>query len=266
MNIFEFENYKTYLNKLLAPTGETRGARSKLAEKLNCNIGFISQVLNGGSQFSLEHTAQIAEFLDLSEKEADFFFLLVQFERAGSEKLKKHLKRQISAIQKQRKEIKSRIKDSKELTEADYSTYYSNWSYVAIHMALSITQYQSKSALKEKLGLTSKQVDSVIQFLVQKGLIIEEKGNYKTGPTRIHLSRSSPLICQHHSNWRIESMKAIPKQIESNLHYSSVMTMSVADAEKIRSVVLKSLEDVEVILRPSPNEEVFVLGIDFFKL
>jgi uncharacterized protein (TIGR02147 family) len=266
MSVFEFEDYKLFLKNLLAPSGETRGARSKLAEKLNCNIGFVSQVLNGESQFSLEHATLISEFLELSEEETDFFLLLVQFERAGSEKLRVHLNRQIKRIQKQRKEIKSRIKTSKDLTEADYGIYYSNWAYSAVHMTLSITQYQSKSALKEKLNVTSKQLDTIIQFLLEKSLIIEEKGVYKTGPTRIHLTRNSPLICQHHTNWRIEAMKFIPKQIETNLHYSSVMTMSVADSEKIKNAILKALEDVEVILKPSPNEEVYSLGIDFFKL
>lgn len=266
MSVFDFEDYKLYLKNLLATSGETRGTRSKLAEKLNCNIGFVSQVLNGNSQFSLEHATLISEFLNLSEEETDFFLLLVQYERAGSEKLKSHFKRQISKIKKQRKEIKSRIKTSKDLTEADYGIYYSNWSYSAVHMTLSITQYQSKSALKEKLNLTLKQLDTVIQFLLEKGLIIEEKGLYKTGPTRIHLTRNSPLICQHHANWRIEAMKFIPRQVESNLHYSSVMTMSVSDSEKIKNVILKALEDIEVVLKPSPNEEVFSLGIDFFKL
>ena len=50
------------------------------------------------------------------------------------------------------------------------------------------------------------------------------------------------------------------------MHYSSVVALSRKDAEKIKEVMLKSLEDIEVILRPSPEEEIYSVSMDFFTL
>lgn len=254
------------MKKLLAPTGESRGMRTQLAENLGCNIGFISQVLGGDANFSLEHAMIIADFIKLTGQEREYFLLLVHLEKAGSKKLQDYYQKHIDEIVQKRAEIKSRVHTTKNLSEKDYLLYYSQWYFVAIHMLLSIPEFQTKQSVSNKLHLDSAIVDEVITFLVEKNLVIEDKGRFKTGPTRIHLNRSSPLISKHHTNWRLEALKTLSIKNEKNLHYSSVITMSATDAKKIKDILLKALEEVEVILKPSPDEEIFSLNFDMFEL
>ena len=237
ISVFEFKSYKSYLKKLLAPSGPSRGMRTGLAEVLGCNIGFISQVLNGDTHFSLEHAIRVTDFIQLSGQEKDFFLILVHYEKAGSHQLREYYQKQIDEMLFKRQEIKNRIRSSKSLDEKDYVTYYSQWFFAAIHMLLSIPGYQTKIAVSKKLGITLKQVDTALTFLTEKGFVIEEDGLYKTGATRIHLSKTSPIIIQHHTNWRLEAIKSFSNLNEDDLHYSAVLTMSVEDSKKIKNVL-----------------------------
>lgn len=267
MSPFEFKNYKEYMNKILTPSGAGRGMRSKLAEVLGCNVGFVSQVLKGESNFSLEHAMEICDFLSLYEEERDYFLLLVHQAKAGSHKLRQHYKKEIDLLRKNREEIKNRVKASTKLDDADYAEYYSHWYMIAVHMALSIPEFQSRDALIEKLPLTQKQVVHAIRFLSNKGFITEKKnGTYNTGTTRIHLSNESPFIAKHHTNWRMEAIQSLSRSHEDDLHYSSVMTLSKNDYTKIRDILLNSLESMEKVLIPSKDEEMVVLNIDLFNL
>ncbi len=238
--------------------------RTELAAVLRCNVGFITQVLNGDSNFSLEHAIAVTDFLKLSGQEKDFFLLLVHREKAGTVKLRDYYQNQLEEILNQRAEIKSRIKSSSILDEKDYAIYYGQWSYTAIHMLLSITKYQSKSEVSKKLGLSLKEVTTVLEFLTKKNLVVEENGFYKTGPTRIHLNKSSPMILSHHANWRIEALKSLSNVQAEDLHYSSVLTMSKRDAKRIRDILLKAIEDVDIILGPSADEEIYAMNMDLF--
>ena len=266
MIVFDFKNYKNYLKKILDTKGDARGSRSKLAKVLGCQTGFISQVLNGETHFSLEHCAGISKYLGHDEEEKHFFMLLCQLDKAGSVDLKEYYLTQIRKIQNERKEIKNRIKVTDQLAEVDYITYYGQWYYAAIHVLVSISSFQTKESISKRLNLNIDTTAQALKFLLEKGLIIENSGKYSIGQSRIHLDRKSPLISKHHTNWKIEAIKSLDKHNLSDMHYSSVVALSRKDAEKIKEVMLKSLEDIEVILRPSPEEEIYSVSMDFFTL
>lgn len=266
MLVFSHKNYKNYLKKILGTKGDTRGSRSKLAKTLGCQTGFISQVLNGYTHFSLEHSSQISDFLGHDKEEKHFFMLLVQLAKAGSLDLEKYYNEQIENILNERKEIKKRIKVTSELTEKDYVIYYSQWYYAAIHVLVSITSYQTKETIAKKLNLTSEVTSKALKFLTDKSLINETSGKYEIGEVRIHLDSKSPMITKHHTNWKLEAIKSLENIKPSDMHYSSVVTLSKSDADKVKEVMLKSLEDIEMILRPSKEEEIYSLSMDFFNL
>ena len=49
-------------------------------------------------------------------------------------------------------------------------------------------------------------------------------------------------------------------------HYSSVISLSRLDAERVKKIILKALKDSEKILADSREEELYCLNFDFFKL
>lgn len=95
-DLFESVDYKQYLiDVLTSNTLGGRGARTTLAQAAGCQLAFISQVLNGNADFSLEQADGISRYLSQNSKERDYFLLLVQYARAGTESLRAHFMRQI---------------------------------------------------------------------------------------------------------------------------------------------------------------------------
>lgn len=266
MSVFEHQNYKNYLKNIFTIDGSGRGMRSKLAKHIGCQSGFISHILNGHVNFSLEQTLKVSDFLEHDEEQSEFFMLLVQFERAGSADLKNHFHKKIEEIILKRQKIKERIKVASDLDEKDYLIYYGHWYYSAIHIATSIDTLQTVSSLSNHLSLPNTVVKSVLKFLVSKGLVEEEGERYCIGKARIHVDRDSPLFIKHHTNWRLEAIKALEKEKEGGLHYSGVISLSYHDVQRIREILLGSIEASEKILVESPEETLASISLDFFEL
>lgn len=265
-NVYDFNDYREFLKFMLPTDGEQRGIRTKLADALNCQKGFISQVLSGPSHLSLEHAIKVSRFLKLEAADEEYFLLLVHLGKAGSKDLEEFYKKRMAEIIERRKEIKERIKAKSDLTEAEQMTYYSSWHYTAIHMCLYSSDLRKKGLIANSLGISDSVVSRVLDFLVNTGLAKEDGDEYAAGPARIHLPKSSPLVSKHHSNWRMRAIDSFDSPRENDLHYSLVMSISDEAAEKIKEVLLKTIQEVEPILKAAEDKCVYTLNMDLFAL
>jgi len=264
MSIYYFEHYKNYMQESLKTIGASRGRRLKLAEHLDCKPGYISQVINGHTDFSQEHGIKTCEFLGLSEDEQHYFMLLLQKERAGSMLLKKYFKKEITKIRNLKQQVKEQLLTYKTLNNQDKVRYYGQWYYSAIHILVSIPGFQTKDKVAKKLNLSLSVVGTALEFLESTGLVIQKKNRYIIGETRIHLEPNSPMITKHHTNWRLEAIKSLEKDQPNSLHYSSVVSISEEDFNKIKNILLDSIKKTETVLPDSKEEELCSLNIDFF--
>jgi uncharacterized protein (TIGR02147 family) len=241
---------------------ERRGMRSDLAEFLGCQSGYISQVLQGLSDFSLEQGMKICSFFLLQEEESHYFMLLLQSEKASTSELKKYFKNQITHIKKERDEIKNRIKVNSDLTIEDYHQYYSSWEFAAVHILTSIPAFQTKEIIRKKLKLSQARISEVLDFLLLSGLIQEKGNKYTIGKTRIHVTKDSPFIISHHKNWRLHSITTLSDKNPANINFSGVFSLAISDIEKIKEIILSAVEKSEAVIGPSVEEELIYLGID----
>lgn len=265
-SIYDFRDYRDFLNTALETTGPLRGIRSKLAVSLGCGTAFISQVMQGKVHFSLEHGLQTCNFLNLDEDETHYFLLLLQMARAGSKKLSDYYLKQIEVLQKKREKVSERVGSFEALTDVDQVRYYSSWHYSAIHVSLSVPWLKTKQDIGEALGIPISKVSEVLEFLEHSGIVSRLDGKWIQGTKRLHLPKESLIIGQHHSNWRVRALQAIQVRDDQNLHFSGAWSFSKKDAEKIRNLLLEAIEKSEPILRTSPEEVTFGIGIDFYRL
>jgi len=263
--VFEYPNYKKYISDRLDSSG-LRGPRSKLAEHLRCQVAYISQVLNGKLHFSLEHAMLVNQFFGHSSEEAHYFMLLIHEARAGSEVLKLYYSGQLREVREKRDFVAHRLKVKKSLSEPNQAIYYGSWIFAAIHMMVMVPQFRTKRAISEYLGIPLKSVSEAIEFLISVGLIISDGDVYRIGAARMHLDPSSPMISKHHTNWRLRAVHALDRPLKEDLHFTSVASLSERDAARIRTMILEFLEKREEIVRPSKDEVIFCLGIDFYKI
>lgn len=264
--IFDYQDYRQFLVEALGGENKRTGQRGALAKHLGCQTAYLSQVLSGGSNISLEQAYRVNQFFNHDQQASEYFLWLVQKERAGSHELKQFFQKKMDEILSRRNEIMSRVARTKEVSEQDQAHYYSQWYIAAIHIAISIPTLQTVQALGQHLHLEESLVRETLEFLLQTGLAVFEKDRYKIGPSHIHLEKDSNFIKNLHSNWRLQAMQSLTRRREQDLHYSVAYSLSRADAIKIRELILKMIEENMKVVRPSPEEVLYCNTIDFFEV
>ncbi|MAF90236.1 MAG: hypothetical protein CL674_03110 [Bdellovibrionaceae bacterium] len=266
--VFEFKDYKAYLKNCISQMPRAgRGARVAMAKAISSPVSHVSQILNATSHLSMEQAEAVNAFLDHTEDESDFFLLLVQFSRSGTQALKKRLQKQMQQAIEKRLVLKESLGVKAEISKEDQALFYSSWLYGAVHVMTSIPQFQTRQAIAEYLNVSPKRIAEVLEFLESKALVLSSKNGYEIGKNRIHLGSDSPMISKFHTNWRMKAVQAFEKeQISSNLHYSSVISISENDREKIKVLLVKYIDNIKNIIRDSKEEGVHCFSIDFFNI
>jgi uncharacterized protein (TIGR02147 family) len=262
--IFKYDDYKSYVKDSLSELGH--GSRIRFASALNCQSAYITQVLNKDAHLSLEQAADASQFLNLNKGEEEYFLLLVQYAKAGSKRLRDIFKVRLKEIKEKRALFSNRVQGNDELDEVTMVKYYSKWYYGAIHIVVTIPEYKTKESISDYLGLKMDVVNEAIHFLENAGLISSSTNGYVTGMTKVFLKGDSPFIVQHHQNWRLRAIDSFTKDQKGNLHFSSAYTLSESDFVSIKEKLFKHLQEVRDIVRPSKEEKLCVLNLDFFSL
>src|SRR5262249_18740940 len=143
-------------------------------------------------------------------------------------------------------------------------TYYSSWIYTAVHMSLMIPGLDSRAAIGSYLGVAEPAVNAALEFLRGVGLAKFADDRWQAGPARLHLPAQSPLVAKHHTNWRMRAIASLDAPGETDLHYSSIMSLSREAAEKIRELLLNAIQAIEPMIREARDEGVYTLNLDLF--
>jgi uncharacterized protein (TIGR02147 family) len=262
--VFEFHDYKRFLESAL--TEAKRGSRSRLAQALQCQPGYVSQILSGAAHLSPEQAEAANQFFGHNEDQSEFLLLLVLHARAGSVQLRNTFARQIERARERHLNLKTRFKVPNAVSAQAQSTFYSHWIYAAVLTAITVPALQTLPSLAEHFHLSKKKITQVLEFLVSNGLATEEKGRFQPGTLRTHLGKDSPLLSKHHINWRMQAIRSLDAEANDDLHYSSVFSASAEDLEQIRVKIVALLSELKETIRISKEEEVHSLCLDLFKI
>ncbi|MFN7453825.1 MAG: TIGR02147 family protein [Pseudobdellovibrionaceae bacterium] len=264
--IFQQQDYKDFVReKVRTLPKEGHGEFRRMAQHLGVSSTLISQVFKGDKHLSLEMAAELCDYFQLSDNEADYFLLLVEFAKAGSHKLKEKLKRKIQQEQKKAEQLTHRIKKDMEMSEETKAIYYSSWIYSGIRNLSAIESFQDVDQISKRLNLPRNQVQKIVEFLLAEQLCVLENGKLTYGPAWTHIAANSLLIPKHHQNWRLQGFQKMVQSDDANLFYTAPMSMSVEVAQKIRQELPEFIDKVVKMVRPSPSEVVRCLNIDYFE-
>lgn len=264
--VFEYNQYKSYLNAKLSERGARSGLRAKFAKAIQCQSSFVSQILHTDLNLSLEQACLANEFFEHDSREAHYFMLLVQKERAGSLKLRKYFQRQIQSVMDERSTVKSRVPPTHELTEAQQGRYYSEWDYIAIHIGLAVPGLNTPQSLAHVFQLPVERVESILKFLVDIGMVEYSSDGYRAIKGHLHLGQDSPFLRAHHTNWRLEVLKRLKAHSSETLHYSTVYSLSRSAYAQLKENLLSVIKENLEVVKPSSEEIVVCQLIDLFPL
>ncbi|RYZ76242.1 MAG: TIGR02147 family protein [Proteobacteria bacterium] len=266
-SIYDFSDYKAYiLYQIQAADNEGRGVRRKLGEFIGCQVAYVSHVLAGHKHFSLEQAEASARYFGLNEEEKEFLLMLVEHQKAGTTELKRHLAKRLDAKKSEYREIKNKISIQDEITPEDQAEYYSSWHFQAVHSLMSVPGFQTAGSIAERLVLPLERVNEILRFLREKGMATLDAGEYSPTAKYIHLPRTSPLISKLHGNWRIRTLASLDRLRDEDFHYSGLVTLSKADVDRVREILLNALSASVDVVRPSKEETVALLAMDFYEL
>ncbi|MDZ4661662.1 MAG: TIGR02147 family protein [Pseudomonadota bacterium] len=263
-SIFEFSNYRRYLDERFG--GKRTGQRLASSQAIGCHSTYMSQVMNERADLSLEQGEKLNRFFDHTQDEAHFFLLLLQKDRAGTPTLKKYFLEQIESVLQKRLVIKERIKKESHLSREDEAEFYSSWQYGAVRILLSIPELRTVEALTHYLKLSRSRIIEILDFLTKTNLAVLSDNEFKLGPTHIHLGGESKNINKHHTNWRMHAIASLDNKNQTDLHYSGTMTLSKADAEKIKEGFVSKLKNDLNLIEKSKEEVAYAYCFDFYNL
>lgn len=266
LDVFDFSDYREYLKRWIERARETStGNLSRLAEVVGVHTTFLSHVLSGKKNLNLEQATLVSEALSHTKIERDYFFCLVELNKAGTEKLRDYFREKKTSIELDRKKLNSRVGAHHELTDEQRAIFYSSWIYVAIFVACAIDDRQSLDQIAERFRLTRDKAAEYLTFLVQSGICELIDGHYRMGKAVVYVPNSSPFVVKHHTNWRMRAVQRMDAREESELFYSSPMSIAKKDFAEIRELLAKAIERSLAICKDSPAEEIVCLNIDLFK-
>lgn len=264
-SVFEFKSYKSVMAYFL--TGEQkRGQLTRAAEALNCQRSYLSRVITAELHITPDHAFNLATFWNFNQEERIYFQTLVECERAVDRNYRRHLESVIAQLKKNHDSIEERTDRSALTIDATQSFYFSTWIWSAIHFLTAIPEYQNLAALMDRLGLKKESALFYLKQLEALGFIEHknEKWIYKSG--EFHTAKNSPLSVLNHQNWRHRAVADSQDMQGENLHYTGVHTLSRADAERLKELLLNFIADANRISGPSKPEEAIAITCDLFRV
>ena len=266
MNIYDYISFKDFINDWInSQKNNGRGIAKKISEEIGVSTVLMSQILKGSRSLQLDYAYGIAEFIDLSNAEKDFFLLLVQYENSANYKYREHLLKSIKKIAKENNRLSKKVIKSITLSEKDNAQFYSHWHYSALRLASDIEGLNTLQAMSERFDISESVARDILEFLVSTNLCKKEGGKYLVGAGSTHLDKDSPWVYTRQLQWRQRSILQMEKKREEDLFYTGPMVLSKSDAEWVKKSLMEYISKMVKRIQHSPSEELMCLNIDWFK-
>ena len=264
--IYDYPDYRDFLGDYIHSLPKKgRGFKKDLAEHLLCQTTHISQVLSKKTNLTLEQGVKVISFLHLTDEEKKFFMILLNQTRAGSNSLKEFYESERMDFIQRRKRLKEKLDKKYFLDKDQISKYYSTWFYPAIHVLLSIPEFQSPQALIDYLPLPENKILEALNFLIETGLAAKRGEKYGLGKSTLEKpEKNSDSYKSFLKNWRNQAIVSTDIGRKQNFHNSIIFSISKKDVEKIKNLITDLYKNVDEIIPESKEEEIKVLSVDFF--
>lgn len=266
ISVYEFSDYRAFIRAWIDDhASERRGLKSELARKMGVSSSLMSQILSGRKELTPEQATEAAERFGLADDETDFWFLLVEKDRAGTHKLKARLEEKIRAAKQRAKNFANRARKDVELGPEVKSVYYSSWLYSGVRNLTALPGISTVEDVARRLEIPIGLAAKVVQFLVQNGLCRQDGGKLTYGPAYTFAERHSPEAKKHQRNWRLRGLQIMENESDEDLFLSGPMSLSREAAAQVRALLLDTIQEINKKAGPSPSETVACLNVDWFR-
>lgn len=267
LDIYALGDYREVIKEAMKlKSRKGRGQRAALSTFLRCQPTYISHVLSGRAEFSLEQVEAACRYFGFTITQQHYLILLVNWQRAGTKELKQYFRSLLDRSLQESREIKNVVGNKSHLSDKQRAEYYRTWRHAAIHMLLTIPDYNNVAKIAQQLRISESKVQETIEILHSSGLIQIVDNEIKVLHETLHLDRTDPEIQTFHTQHRLKALEALSEVKETDLHFSTFFSCAAEDLPKLKDALLKTIESLAAILKKSSPDTIGGLNIDFYEI
>ncbi|MNL47097.1 hypothetical protein D3C87_1698640 [compost metagenome] len=124
----------------------------------------------------------------------------------------------------------------------------------------------SSAEIAAELKISRERAEEIENFLLKTGLIVEEEGVLRMGPSTTFVPADSHWSTRHHLNWRTKNLNRIEHVTKEELCFTAPLSCSADDFKKIKESVLELIKGTRATVSKTTPENVYTLCIDLLKL
>lgn len=267
MTIYNYSDYRSYLNAFCQAENAPRGLRAALAREAGCQASYLSQVLKGRVHLTEDQLLGIASHLELSAAETEHMLLMLRFEKAGTAKLKTHLQKAITLSQREQMNLKNRIV-ADELTQDHEALgiYFSSWIPSAVHLLTSSSHTQTIDSISARLNIPTAKTKETLIFLERFGFIERQDQRWVHGKRSLHIPKNSAFQIAAQTTRRELAARSIALNPADAFHFSSVFTIDELDLKELKELFAKLVEKSHKIIQKSGTNRLACVCMDLFEV
>jgi len=262
--IFNYSDYRTFLIdefQRRIRTNEKYSLRS-MSRELGLRAPALSDILAGRYGLSSSAAQSVASKLGLNAEESLYFVSLVEIDHGRSSAIR-------GAAEKRLRRIRSNASQFKQLAD-DQFNLFSKWYHPVVLEMISMHQTAKTSDIASAIGITSSEVNSSIDFLVDLGFVQKSGSRYLRSTPFLIGDSSTPQahIRTFHKQLLQLASKAIDRdaaQLRKSL--STVMSFDASRLAEARNEIdafhSKLIEKFETSKKP---DSVFGITIQLFRI
>jgi uncharacterized protein (TIGR02147 family) len=266
LSVLNAEGYRSYIKDWLASQTQSHGLRSEMCAAMGCQNAHLTRTIREEVHLTMDQAFRLTNYFKLNKAESSFFLKLVEHDRAGDPLYRKQLKEEMAQIKKEQENLAKRFQQDRIDNLEKEMTYYSSWHWIAVHYMTEIERYQDPETMAARLGLSEQFVRRTLEVLEGFQLVKRVGDKWQLNSGSIHLPKTSPLNSIQHNNWRQRAVLKSQNTEDDGVHFTVVQTLSHDDFEKIKQMILKTIDEYRKIARPSAPEELICFECDFFRV
>jgi uncharacterized protein (TIGR02147 family) len=272
MNIFSTTDYREALRSAVKARKQTekKFTFAQLAEAARVQRPYLSKVLKGTADLNADQLYLISARLQLSHEEQDYLQLLLSFERTGVASRRTELKSKILQLAEKHTSMaqhtSAAVHTPRSHSNDAFIDYYLDPFAQIVHMGLVIPRFSREpAALAGELGISPSYLNGIILQLERLGLITRTASRITTKPTKLFLSKDSPVFRSWRNLVKGMSMQRLNQLPESETFFFSTTFSSDAETYAfIRRKFLEVIKECEPKISAAKDENVYSLTMEAY--
>ncbi len=264
-SVYTYSDYRAFIRDSLEEKREKNGGFSlrAAARKLGIGSGTLSRILNGTRNPGPALLPRFIEFLGLRRREADYFRLLLRFERAANDSEKRELYREILDMRGTMEHV----------VPPQRYRLFEKWYFAALHQLIRIhPSLDNPARLGDLLDppLSAFKTRKALRILEESGFIRkEEKGYCSLEPFLTTGEKWQSTAIENFQIEMAELGRTAVERVERSRRDISTLTLSLSPEAfaEIRSIIRRTRREILAVEEADKNQTaVYQMNMHLFPL